>query len=140
VLRGGIEEALRSCSVSAYPDECCGLLAGRSALGGVRIAEALFPLVNAAPVRSRRERFAIDGAELRQAEEAIRRAGLAVVGLYHSHPDREAHASEADRRGALPGCSYLIIAVRKRQCGNVFSWVLEEGSGRLVREDISIAA
>ena len=43
--------------------------------------------------------------------EGLRRAGLDIVGYYHSHPDHASYASIRDREDAWPGYHYLIVSV-----------------------------
>ena len=92
-------------AIASYPEECCGVLLGRMAA-----VEAIWPTANAHP-GPRSKRYEIDVRELYEVHRAAREKGLEVVGYYHSHPDAPARPSARDRETALPGVSYLILAV-----------------------------
>ena len=62
---------------------------------------------------SRENRFLITPAQFRDAERYGRKAGLVMLGIYHSHPDHPARPSQYDRDRAWPWFSYLIIPVSK---------------------------
>jgi proteasome lid subunit RPN8/RPN11 len=64
------------------PNECCGLLAGTVA-GGAARAIALYPLVNklASPVE-----FLSEERSMFIAFKDMRKRGLDVLAVYHSHP------------------------------------------------------
>jgi proteasome lid subunit RPN8/RPN11 len=64
------------------PNECCGLLAGRSA-DGVGYVECRYPLANAAA--SPRE-YLSDPRSMLDAMKDIDRRSLDVLAVYHSHP------------------------------------------------------
>jgi proteasome lid subunit RPN8/RPN11 len=51
---------------------------------------------------------------------------LALLGIYHSHPNHPAIPSEHDRVAAQPWFSYVIISVLERKIGPVRSWRLNE--------------
>ena len=49
-----------------------------------------------------------------KAQREGRKAGLDIVGFYHSHPDHPAHWSQTDFAEAhWFGCAYVITAVAK---------------------------
>ncbi|WP_334185766.1 M67 family metallopeptidase [Novosphingobium sp.] len=66
-------------SLSAHPEECCGILTGE----GERI-EAAIPAANVAAQPT--HHFEIDPATLLAAHRAARMGGPNVLGYYHSHP------------------------------------------------------
>jgi proteasome lid subunit RPN8/RPN11 len=74
------------------PNECCGLLAGR-VVDGVGRAEVRYPLVNAA---ADPKRFESDPRSMLAAEKDMRRRGLDVLAVYHSHPTSPAVPSKTD--------------------------------------------
>lgn len=75
------------------PRESCGVLGG---VGGV--VSMAQPVTN---IASGDANFLLDPLEAARAELAIREAGLAVAGYYHSHPHGSLEPSEADRVGTL---------------------------------------
>jgi len=78
----------------------------------------------------------VNRAMTRIAHEILERHhgtdGLAIVGVWHSHPDQTAKPSEADRRGAWLGWSYLIVAITDAGVAETRSWKLE--GSRFVEE------
>jgi proteasome lid subunit RPN8/RPN11 len=61
-----------------------------------------------------------------RAEKEAAKAGLSIVGIFHSHPDHPARASETDRQHAWPVYSYLIIAIHKGEYHDHHNWILNE--------------
>jgi proteasome lid subunit RPN8/RPN11 len=56
------------------------------------------------------------------AELIAAKNGLEIVGIYHSHNDCEAYASEEDERYALADTSYVITSVYKGKAADIQSW------------------
>ena len=113
----------RHASVS-YPDECCGVLIGRTS-GDATVVERVLSVGNERQ-DSRHNRFLISPETVLAAHKEARALGLDVVGYYHSHPDHPARPSEFDREHAWPGMSYLIVSVEKRQVVEARSWRLAD--------------
>lgn len=83
--------------------EAVGLLGG-CADGQVTVA---LPLPNLAGFRA----SLADPLAQFEAERTLRRAGLAVLGVYHSHPGGGPHLSAADRLFAARRAeAYVVIA------------------------------
>jgi proteasome lid subunit RPN8/RPN11 len=86
------------------PRECCGLLAGRDgvitrAFEGANIA--------ADPAKS----YEIAPGELFRLMREIRAAGLALMGIYHSHPNGNNEPSPRDiDRAYYPDAAYFILS------------------------------
>jgi [CysO sulfur-carrier protein]-S-L-cysteine hydrolase len=92
-----------------FPNECCGLLAGKIEAGVAR-AEHRYPLANAAasPVE-----YLSDPKEMFAAVRAMRRHGIDVIAVYHSHPTSDPVPSKADReRNYSPDVVNLIISLK----------------------------
>ena len=110
-------DQLRAHGEETYPDECCGILLGRTEGGSILVQD----LMRAGNTRtdSAHNRYHIDPRELIAAQREGRKLGLEIVGFYHSHPDHPAHWSQTDFAEAhWFGCSYLITAVEgDRQVG-----------------------
>jgi proteasome lid subunit RPN8/RPN11 len=93
------------------PNECCGLLAGHS-LPDQELARAVeaFPLVNAAasPVE-----FLSEPHSMFEAERAMRRLGLDLLAVYHSHPTSHPIPSRTDlARNYSESVINLIISLQ----------------------------
>jgi molybdopterin/thiamine biosynthesis adenylyltransferase/proteasome lid subunit RPN8/RPN11/rhodanese-related sulfurtransferase len=118
----------------AFPEECCGFLLG-TARGGIR---TVVDVRRAANQRrdAARTGYLIPPEAYLEAELEAERRGLEVVGFYHSHPQGEPRPSEEDRRHALPGCSYIIVAVAEGTARAMRSWVLSPDRTRFEPEEL----
>lgn len=108
---------------AAYPNECCGFFYGFE--GKVRQVRTARKVDNVKDGDQRR-RFRIDPLDYQKAEKYAADHDLDLLGVYHSHPDHPAEASEHDRKVALPWFSYIIISVQDGSAVSVRSWQLNE--------------
>jgi len=98
-----VEHGLRE-----FPNEACGLLAGRDGR-----AVRFYPMRNAdaSPVTYR-----LDAREQLRVFEELDREGLELFGIVHSHTHSEPYPSETDRRQAFyPESLYLILGLADRE-------------------------
>lgn len=105
-MGGETRDAILDHARRTLPDECCGLLIGRDRDPDTRVTRA-WPARN---LRQSRTRYLIDPADHFEALRAARRAGLAVVGAYHSHPASSPTPSPTDDREADAGLLYVIVS------------------------------
>ena len=106
-------EALRAHGVETYPNECCGVLLGKSEPG---VGNDVREIVRAGNTRtdSAHNRYHIAPLELVKIQRQARGLGLDIVGFYHSHPDHPAQWSQTDFAEAhWMGCSYVITSVEQ---------------------------
>lgn len=113
---------LETLARAGYPNEACGLLLGRAADGQCAVASARAAR-NLSAGRAR-DRYELDPADYLTAEREAAAAGLAVVGVWHTHPDHPARPSATDREWAWPGWSYLILSVGPDGVRELRSWRL----------------
>jgi proteasome lid subunit RPN8/RPN11 len=108
---------LRAHGEQTYPHECCGIMLGKSdasARGNGEPDITVTALLRAGNTRtdSAHNRYNIAPQELIRAQREARKAGLDIVGFYHSHPDHPAQWSATDFAEAhWIGCAYVITAV-----------------------------
>jgi proteasome lid subunit RPN8/RPN11 len=122
---------------AAYPNECCGVIYGRDVEGGTRrIVERIEPVENAYEAAEQFHRFSITPKQLMAAEKQAAAEKRLVLGFYHSHPDHPARPSEVDRQHAWPFYSYIIVSIASRVAVDMTSWMLDERSETLSRQDI----
>jgi proteasome lid subunit RPN8/RPN11 len=108
---------------SERPYECCGLLAGRiSEDGSVAIAVKRYPLRN--ELESETE-FLSDAREMLAAVKEMRREGIDVVAVYHSHPSSEPVPS---RRDLERNYSERVVNLIIGPGGEARGWWLAGGS------------
>ncbi|WP_448562975.1 Mov34/MPN/PAD-1 family protein [Trichothermofontia sp.] len=130
-----------------YDEECCGLLLGKYRLEVKtnrlhQYVRQVIPVANqwhadiaaelselAAPSPdslTKSRRYWIDPQDLLIAQRRARDLGLAIIGIYHSHPDHPAIPSESDRVCAWAGYSYVIVSVVAGTAQDLRSWRLDE--------------
>ncbi len=104
------------------PLECCGLLIGHDAR-----VETTHRARNALASRTR---FLVEPEDHFAAMRRARDMGLAVIGVYHSHPATAAIPSARDRdEVAYPEFIYLIVGLPE---GVVEAYCLADGNFRPV--------
>ena len=107
-----------------FPDECCGFFYGSETNSDRQIVQAL-PVYNSKEGDKRR-RFEIAPLDYMNAETYAEENGLALLGIYHSHPGAPAIPSEQDREAAQPYFSYIILSVYEEKLDHIRSWQLNE--------------
>lgn len=119
----------------SYPEECCGVLIGRSSSEGTTFVERVLSVGNERQ-DSRHNRFLISPETVLAAHKEARNLGLDIVGYYHSHPDHPARPSDFDREHAWPGLSYLIVSVQGGKVAEARSWRLADERDRYEEEAV----
>ena len=145
VLPTDQENIIRTDAVSAYPNECCGVLigsiddsgAGAGAGAGVKTVIRTQAIINSREGSEQYHRFLITPEDMMTAEMTARSLKLDVLGFYHSHPDHPAAPSEYDKDHALPFYSYVIVAVEKGVAKELTSWELSEDRSEFSQEEVS---
>jgi proteasome lid subunit RPN8/RPN11 len=119
---------------AAYPSECCGAMLGR-AEAGLKVVTAALPLENAFQ-GPRENRYELRPEDLLAATCEARRWGLELIGIYHSHPDREAYFSQIDLRNSCPWYSFVVLAIRNGEFDHAKSWLPDAGQSRAEQEEL----
>jgi len=123
-------------ALAEYPNEACGLLAGkacpepcpeRSRRGSRRDGrvEKVYPMTNAdhSPVTYR-----LDPEEQYRAFMEIEKEGWELLAIYHSHSHAPAYPSAADlERAFYPDSLYLIISLADRARPIIRAFRIVEG-------------
>jgi proteasome lid subunit RPN8/RPN11 len=118
---------MKAHALSAFPDECCGFLYGSEHMDGNRLITKILE-VNNSKTGDKRRRFEITGKDYMLAEKFALEHELALLGVYHSHPNHPAIPSEHDRVAALPYFSYVILSVTAANIDHIRSWQLNDAS------------
>ncbi len=113
--------------LKTFPDECCGFLFGDETEGGDRNFTEIM-VVDNSKAGDRRRRFEISAKDYLRAERFADENGLALLGVYHSHPLSPAIPSEHDRVAAQPYFSYIIASVYGEEIRDLTSWRLNESA------------
>ena len=115
--------------IAGLPNEACGILAGKA--GRV---EKVYCLRNARPGPASYE---MDPEEQFRVLKDIRREGLALAGIFHSHPSSPAYPSGIDvERAYWPGtlfpnypeAVYVILSLRDRGTPVVKGFHISDGA------------
>ncbi len=116
--RKELEDMVRA----GYPLETCGLLVGQQSNDHVRVSR----VVQAQNLNKERahDRYELAPEAFIATDSEAQKAGLEIVGVWHSHPDHPARPSEVDRKSAWEGWSYLILAVKRDGVHDLRSWRL----------------
>lgn len=110
---------------SAYPHEACGFLLGTDN-NEIRHITMAVEVENRSEENQRR-RFVIDPLDYLKVEKRAAKEGLALAGIYHSHPDHPAIPSMHDLEYAQPYFSYFIHSITTGKMTVTRSYRLQEG-------------
>lgn len=137
IVTSDMLDAINRHALTAYPLECCGVMAGTAGDDG-KEAEVLWRLENHAPEEEAKRRYVIEPEAWMQLEDKAAEEGRELVGIYHSHPDSPSEPSEFDRRHALPFLSYMIVSVVDGTSEAVDTWVLEPDRQSFFKEEVVV--
>ena len=112
-----------------FPLEVCGILGGTG-----ESVSALYRMTN---TDASNEHFTMEPREQFAVVKDLRGKGLAMLGVYHSHPETPARPSEEDIRLAYtPGVSSVIISLADPRQPVVKSYKIDQG--RVDQEEIEV--
>jgi len=104
-----------------FPLEVCGILGGI----GTSVS-AMYPMTN---TDASNEHFMMDPKEQFRVVKDLRAKGLAMLAIYHSHPESPARPSEEDIRLALtPDVYHVIISLADPATVDVKSYTISSGT------------
>src|SRR5574341_44366 len=130
IRREDLQTIIDHC-VAGFPNEACGILAGKE--GRV---EKVHAMKNARPSPVAYE---MDPEEQFRVLKDIRQAGLDLVGIFHSHPGSPAYPSGVDVEKAYwpgtlfpnyPEAVYVIVSLMDREQPVVKGYSIIEGKVR----------
>ena len=115
-----IHDDLIAHAKEGFPLEVCGILGGTG-----ESVSAMYRMTN---TDASNEHFMMDPKEQFAVVKDLRAKGLAMLAIYHSHPETPARPSEEDIHLALtPGVSYVIISLSDPQQAVVKSFKIDGG-------------
>jgi [CysO sulfur-carrier protein]-S-L-cysteine hydrolase len=127
ISRTDFQSIIDHCN-AGYPDEACGILAGRN--GRV---EKVYAMANARPGPVTYE---MEPEEQFRVMQDIRQAGLEMAGMFHSHPGSRAYPSGVDVEKAYwpgtqlpnyPEAVYVIVSLMDRAAPVVRGYTIADG-------------
>jgi proteasome lid subunit RPN8/RPN11 len=129
ILRKEFLEKMITQSREAFPNEACGILAGKD--GRV---EEVYEMTN---IDKSPSTYFMDAKEQLKTMKEIRNLGLEMVGIYHSHVASPAYPSAHDVELAFyPEASYVIVSIKDKVNPNVRSFKIKEG--KIEEEEVKI--
>lgn len=112
LYRTGYERML-SKALAERPKEACGLIAGTTSDGGMKIISKVYLLRN---TDQSAEHFSLDPKEQLAAVRDMRKLGLKPIGNWHSHPITPSRPSEEDKRLAYDkDAVYMILSLAEKE-------------------------
>jgi proteasome lid subunit RPN8/RPN11 len=136
IIERDADLVMRTDAVRAFPNECCGFMYGFETDTG-RVITLARPVINSREGDQRR-RFEISPFDYMKAEAFALKQHLMLLGVYHSHPQHPAIASEHDLRSAQPFFSYVIYSVIDGKIKDVKSWQLNDANEEFVEETVQL--
>ena len=128
-IKENLLEQIIEHSKREFPNEACGILAGR---GGK--VEKVYQMANADKSPAT---FFMDAKEQLKVMKDMRAQGLEMVGIYHSHVASLAYPSSHDVELAFyPEASYVIVSLKNQENPSVRSFKIKEG--RITEEAVEI--
>lgn len=122
-------EKIISQSKKEYPNEACGILAGKNGC-----VEKIYEMTN---TKKSPSLFFMDSGEQLKVAKEIRGLGLEMVGIYHSHVASPAYPSSHDVEMAFyPEVSYVILSLKEMNNPGIRSFKISEG--KITEEEIKI--
>jgi len=111
---------------SVYPNEACGLLAGKG-----DTADQIYKMTN---IEKSNVSYMMDPEEQFRAMKEMRNNGHKMLAIYHSHPHSQAYPSPKDITLAFYAESvYLIVGLTDKDRPEVRAFEILEGDVREVQ-------
>lgn len=109
-ITGAVYRAILTHADAGFPNEACGILAGRPA---EEVATVYYPMRN---LDESSISYFMDPKEQLGVFKRMRQEGLEMRGIVHSHVASPAYPSQKDVRLAFyPDVSYLIVSLSDRE-------------------------
>lgn len=117
-------EQIKQAAETAWPEECCGLLAGLRKPDGA-IAVTRMATSRNVTGGNARQRFEVDPKVRFELMRELGDGPETIVGHYHSHPDHPGRPSGHDLEMAFePDLVWLIVAVEESRAAETTAWAV----------------
>lgn len=114
-----VRDAMLSHSLAELPNECCGLLLGRTQIERAVRMRSIPPAPDA---------YFMDPEQQIEVFTAMQAAGEQLLGIYHSHPRGPAEPSGIDLQLAFhPDALYVIISLSDAEHPEIGAYLLKDG-------------
>ena len=119
-IPAAIHDDLIAHAKEGFPLEVCGILGGTGDTGSV-----IYRMTN---TDASNEHFMMEPKEQFSVVKDLRAKGLAMLAIYHSHPESPARPSEEDIKLALtPDVSYVIVSLADAELPDIKSYKISSG-------------
>lgn len=117
-----------------FPNECCGAMLGQ--VDGDRKKVTLAVPIENSYEGAQGSRYEIRPEDLLAAEREARTRGMALIGIFHSHPDCDAYFSETDLKNSCPWYSFVVLSVKNGRFDHANSFIPDPDQTRADKEDL----
>ncbi len=117
------DDLIKICE-EGFPHEVCGVLIGNKKESNYFI-QSSYICENLNKERAS-DRYELNPRDYIKAEDYAKSNNQAIIGIYHSHPNHPAIASETDKLYAWPDMIYLIYSIYDSKFKNLISWEINE--------------
>lgn len=104
-----------------FPNECCGAMIGVID-GDEKTVRLAIPMENAF-TGPQAARYELRPEDLMQADREARKAGMDLIGVFHSHPDCDAYFSETDLKNSCPWYSFVVLSIKNGEFDHANSFL-----------------
>ncbi len=119
-IPAAIHDDLIAHAKEGFPLEVCGILGGTGDTVSV-----IYRMTN---TDASNEHFMMEPKEQFSVVKDLRAKGLAMLAIYHSHPESPARPSEEDIKLALtPDVSYVIVSLADAELPDIKSYKISSG-------------
>ena len=123
-IPAAIHDDLIAHAKEGFPLEVCGILGGTG-----DTVSAVYRMTN---TDASNEHFMMEPKEQFAVVKDLRAKGLAMLAIYHSHPESPARPSEEDIKLALtPDVSYVIVSLADAALPDIKSYKINPGKVEL---------
>jgi len=123
-IKRQINDKLIEICEKGFPNEVCGVLIGKKNKE-IFIIDDYYICENLNKERSI-DRYELNPIDYIKAEDRAKKSDASIIGIYHSHPNHPAIASETDKMFAWPDMAYLIYSIYDGKFKNLISWQIDE--------------
>jgi len=123
-IKRQINDKLIEICEKGFPNEVCGVLIGKKNKE-IFIIDDYYICENLNKERSI-DRYELNPIDYIKAEDRAKKSNASIIGIYHSHPNHPAIASETDKMFAWPDMAYLIYSIYDGKFKNLISWQIDE--------------
>lgn len=116
-------QAIKFSALKAFPGESCGFVWGVTEGKNNKVLLAR-EVNNIRPLAERHLYFEIDPKAYMEAEKFAEQNQIALMGVFHSHPNQAAIPSNYDHIAAFPNFLYIIVSLVATKINEIRCWQL----------------